>query len=403
MEPKKKIRTQHKQYTDIQRVIADIAEAIANNQSIHDCPQISEFLRQNKFSEEIIDRFCSVEYNMEAHDSLKPYDKQKELTRFLMRLDQEKNNIEKRRKKIRRTFFSISGTAAAVAVIMITLLNPHENLPDTLQTECPVNLILSDGRTIALDDSHDDSRLELIEESGAHIRNIDGTLIVEKDSGTVAENTPNHYTLNVSGGYQYDIILEDKTHVWLNSDSYLRFPASFGADERKVFVEGEAYFEVAEDRNRPFIVETSGQTITVLGTAFNLYAYRDEPVIYTTLVSGSVSVRSATGQVTLSPNQSCGLNRYDNKFSVGKADGNSIAQWRNAEIFVFNDNTLEQVLMKVSRWYNVEIVFDKADAQKFIYKGNLPKYENIEELLENLEITGSMKFAKERNRYVMTR
>lgn len=402
MRSKNNLSEQHRQYSEVRELLRAAAKTIADNGSIVDCTSLVRFLRRNEFSQEMISRLSSVEYNRAIYESMKRYDRESESNRLVVRLDEVRRKAGKRRRRIRHLFASVAGTGVAAAAVIggwfyFSGGTTHEN-----QVHRQISLILSDGRTISLDNPL--NNLDLEEETDAFIRNTDGTLIVEKkDDAAQQMNAPNHYTLDVSEGYQYDIILEDKTHIWLNSDSYLRFPASFGPDERKVFVEGEAYFEVAEDRGRPFIVETSGQTITVLGTAFNLYAYRDEPVIYTTLLSGSVAVRSAAGEVTLVPNQSCGLNRYDNKFSVRDVKAQTVAEWRNAGIFVFDDNTLEQVLMKVSRWYGVEIVFDETDARTFIYRGNLPRYEKVEELLESLEITGSMKFTKEKNRYVMTR
>ena len=374
----------------------EVAQAIADGRTAEDCPPVAGFLRQNKFSKELVSRLSSVEYNQRAYRTMKEHDRETETQRFLERL-REHNRMDILRRRRRRVGLSVASAVAVITVIAaFSLFYPGRDAASGSKTGA-VSLTLADGSTIALDNSRDVP--DFIERPEAMFWNGNGSLTVEKRTEEPGEvQSESYHTLNVSHGYQYDILLEDKTHVWLNSGSSLRFPAVFAGNERKVFVEGEAYFEVAPDSARPFVVETPGQTLTVLGTSFNLYSYRDEPVVYTALLSGSVSVRAGETELVLKPNQISGLNRADSSFSVKNTSAESVSQWRSGA-FVFDDNTLEQVLMKVSRWYGVEITYDKEKARAFIYKGNLPRFDTVEEMLESIEMTGLIKFEKRRSGY----
>ena len=384
----------HSLYNEAHGLVDDVTEAIAGGRAVSECPRVGEFLRNNKFSEEIINNLSSAGYNRRAYDIMRSNDGEQAAARFLDRLDREEKKTARRKR--RRIVYGLTGASAAVILLAIMLSVSTGSTGEPDPTPRQITLTLADGRTIVLDDTN------LIEEAEASIRNDHGSLVVERKAEEISETpSPSLHTLNVSHGCQYDITLEDGTRVWLNSGSSLRFPAVFGEGGRMVFVEGEAYFEVSPDSGRPFRVETYGQTLTVLGTSFNIYSYRDEAVTRTTLLSGSVSIRSGDNEVLLKPNQSSELNRNNSEFSVKTVDAGAVAEWRNG-VFVFDDNTLEQVLMKVSRWYDVEIEYDEDKARAFVYKGNLPRYDSIGEMLESIEMTGSVKFRKSRNGHIMT-
>lgn len=185
-------------------------------------------------------------------------------------------------------------------------------------------------------------------------------------------------TLEVPRGGEYDLVLEDGTRVWLNADSRLKYPVVFPGSERRVMLEGEAYFEVARDTNRPFLVETGVQSLRVLGTAFNVCAYPDEPDIYTTLVHGSVAL-STGGQgheCVLVPGEQAVCHVHNGSFTVGKVDVSQVAAWKKG-LFVFENQNLEQIMLKLARWYNVTVFFRNEAAKTIEFRGNLPKYSNF--------------------------
>lgn len=145
------------------------------------------------------------------------------------------------------------------------------------------------------------------------------------------------------------MILADGTHVWLNADTRLRYPACFNTDERRVYLEGEAYFQVTKDTAHPFRVESEAQVVEVLGTQFNVYAYGHEERTYTTLVEGKVAVTaSASGQhVQLMPGQQASLGRQGGEIVVGEVNIQQVVDWKNG-MFVFDDLSLEAILRKVA-------------------------------------------------------
>ena len=153
------------------------------------------------------------------------------------------------------------------------------------------------------------------------------------------------------------MVLADGTRVMLNAETRLRFPEAFGDGERRVFLEGEAYFEVAKERERPFWVDFREGTVRVLGTQFNVKAYGGEEAV-ATLVHGKVEVARGQEAVVLQPGEQCRIAAGEaHALIVGKADLMSTLAWKNGE-FVFKDASLEQVIDELARWYNVEMMYD---------------------------------------------
>lgn len=165
-------------------------------------------------------------------------------------------------------------------------------------------------------------------------------------------------SLFVPKGGTYQIELEDGSKIWLNADSKLVFPSHFAAEQRKVYLEGEAYFEVSKDKNRPFIVVHKQQEITVLGTAFNLKAYPEDKAVYTTLYEGKVQVfdqHHATKVFLLPGEQSILTSNHD--LEKRKANGQGAKAWREG-VFSFQNTNFEEVIKQVARWYNVDVKFN---------------------------------------------
>ncbi|RZM27777.1 MAG: FecR family protein [Pedobacter sp.] len=190
-------------------------------------------------------------------------------------------------------------------------------------------------------------------------------------------------------GGTYQVVLPDGTHVWLNADSKLDFPSDFSTlKQRIVKLTGEGYFEVAKDQVKPFIVESSGQRVTVLGTHFNVNAYADEAVVRTTLLEGSVNVNGTI----LSPNHQA-INAGNN-IQVKAIDPASAIDWKNGE-FVSDNENLASIMRKVSRWYNVEVVYDSEELKKRTFDGSLSRYDNVSRILKAIEFAGAVKFKVE--------
>ncbi|WP_316788354.1 FecR family protein [Pedobacter frigoris] len=301
---------------------------------------------------------------------------------------------------------------AAAAVLLIAVsagylfMNKPENksVPLTVKTSVikpggnNAVLTLASGKKIVLNDA---ATGELAEESGIIIsKTADGQLVytvTSEYSGKAGVNAFN--TIETPRGGQYQINLPDGTKVWLNAVSSLRFPARFSGNQRKVELSGEGYFEVAHNKKMPFKVKTADQEVEVLGTHFNINSYPDETETMTTLLEGSVSVNSAiAGSAMLKPGQQSLLS--GNNLKVAVADVDAAIAWKNGE-FRFNDEKLESIMHKVSRWYNVEVVYQDDKLRTEPFGGVITRFAKVSELLKMLELTQEVKFKIENNTIVV--
>lgn len=245
-------------------------------------------------------------------------------------------------------------------------------------------LTLANGKKILLTTATNGM---LAEEGGVKItKTADGQLVYTiADEGTKSTGKYNRIETPIGG--QYELQLPDGTRVWLNAASSLKYPASFYAlKERSVELSGEAYFEVAKDKTKPFLVKSKGQEVEVLGTHFDVNAYPDEQSVKTTLIEGSVKLN---GQLTLKPGQQSVLS--DGKFNVKEVNANDAADWKNGE-FVFSNEPLTSILKKAARWYGVEIVYEQNLAKVPTFTGSVSRSENISSVLNMLEETSNVRF-----------
>jgi hypothetical protein len=238
------------------------------------------------------------------------------------------------------------------------------------------------------------------------IKYNDGTLIdgrhPEFISGSSTDKAIPNLTAHTPKGGMYSIVLPDGTRTWLNNVSDLEFPAKFGKNEpRVVKLKGEAYFEVAKDATRPFIVETPGQRTQVLGTHFNISAYPGE-AIKTTLLEGSVRVASLLspprgemsagqrGEVTLKPNQQSTLTT-NNTIEVKQVDASQAIAWKNGR-FAYKNTNVDAVMQQIARWYNVDIAYQSPELKERLLSGTVSRYEHISGILKAISLTGVVNF-----------
>lgn len=194
-------------------------------------------------------------------------------------------------------------------------------------------------------------------------------------------------TISVPKGAYYTIVLEDKTKVWLNANSKLIFPSRFTDVSRKVKIEGEAFFEVSHEPERPFFVEAKGMDIKVLGTEFNVNAYTDR--VRTTLSSGSVQLQSNEEIVRLRPGQYA--QRSAQHLVVGNADLSKELAWKNGEFFFRKDNIVD-IAYELSRWYDLEVKFVGNIDLKKLYSGTISRKSTLAKVLEVLKFGGDFDF-----------
>ena len=200
-------------------------------------------------------------------------------------------------------------------------------------------------------------------QSGVQIsKTKDGLLVYRpdvKDAGKLTASETQMNTFSTPRGGQYQIVLSDGTKVWLNSASSLKYPVVFNGKERRVELTGEAYFEVAKNKERPFKVVANKQTVEVLGTHFNISAYSDENIIKTTLLEGSVKVSGGGKKKLIAPGEQAQFK--DGDIQISEVNVNEVTAWKRG-VFQFRDDDIKDVMKQVSRWYDVDIK----------YEGNLP-------------------------------
>ena len=206
----------------------------------------------------------------------------------------------------------------------------------------------------------------------------------------VIDNALVYNTLSTPRGGEYQVVLPDGTHVWLNSASSLSYPVEFAGNERRVKLTGEAYFEVAKNKDKPFYVNSNKVQVRVLGTHFNISAYNDDDELKATLLEGSVEVSKNNSQSLLKPGQQAVINNGADMIRVSQANINEVMAWKNG-YFIFNDDNVATILKKVSRWYDVDVE-QKGNFEGQHFGGTFYRTKGINELLKNLEKIGKVHF-----------
>lgn len=260
-------------------------------------------------------------------------------------------------------------------------------------------LTLADGSKVVLDDAKEGK----LGKQGM-------ATIIKLDSGRVAYNlnspdaTGNgnalYNTISTPKGGKFTVTLPDGTTVWMNASTTLKFPTSFEGKERRVDLTGEAYFEVATNPERPFIVIAGNSRVKVCGTHFNVMAYPEEMLSRTTLLEGCVEVSPVkvagaiadNSVVTLTPGQQACMDK-GSVIEVVDADPEEVIAWKNG-LFIFKNENIESIMLKISRWYGVDIIYDES-YKSSTFTGKVSRSENVSGVLRMLELTELVTFKVE--------
>lgn len=255
-----------------------------------------------------------------------------------------------------------------------------------------VILTLSNGMTVELDSNQKGIKIDR-----SSIQYLDGKSLAIK-SNAKGNFTQGGLKLSTPIGRQFEIILEDDTRVLLNAASTLSCLQEFEVDKREVNLEGEAFFEVTENKKRPFYVLTSSQEIKVLGTSFAVSAFAEDELVKTTLQSGVVRVNPINQTVTeivLSPGEQATLSK-DNILRKDQVDLSTELSWMEGN-FLFQSEDIMSVMRKLERWYDIEVYYE-GTATTERYSGVIPRYKNVSKVLEMLEKTKTVHFKIEERR-----
>lgn len=342
--------------------------------------------------EHIINEWLSNDGNKELFELIK-----KEILEGSHRLQFNSIDIEKgwaKNKKLlstsfqRKAIYKFSRIAAAVIFILSVgsfLFYIANNKPidkkviaetQIVPGEQKAELVLGDGSVIVLAGEE-----KKIEDHGVQILTTKGVVDYKSDSASVNALAMN--TLRVPVGGEHQLKLSDGTRVWLNSVSQLKYPITFSGKERKVYLKGgEVYFKVKHDPEHPFIISTDkGMEVEVLGTSFSIMAYDDESSILTTLVDGSVRVNISNGKsVTLEPGKQAQFQKSEMNIEVKDVNTDLYTAWVQGR-FVFEQEELESILRKLSRWYDVEIFYENESVRRKRLSADLRKYDDISSFL----------------------
>lgn len=287
----------------------------------------------------------------------------------------------------------------AVAIPMILLFSLYYNKLDRIDRELvkqeqreihpgemKAELILANGQCLVLDARKENS----IESELEGVRILKENRGIRYECEDLEREIPFH-ELRVPRGGEYSITLEDGTEVYFNSETKFRYPVKFGERERKVFLEGEAYFKVKREENRPFSVEMGGNCIEVLGTEFNVRYYPEENKQITTLVSGKVKfISEGNKSLVLSPGEQAVLT-HEGILSCTSVDVTLYTAWKDGN-FVFRKQRLEEVLKTLARWYDVDVFYEDISRKDVEFTGNIERFERFEEIIDLLRMTGDTDF-----------
>lgn len=190
----------------------------------------------------------------------------------------------------------------------------------------------------------------------------------------------------VPKGQVNQIFLADGTRIWINSESKLTLPSVFAPNERVVKLSGEAFFEVAKDKKRPFKVEVNGQQIKVFGTSFNVRAYDSSNKIETTLESGSIQLRVGSQSTMLNPGEQSIFDKTEKQLVVSKVDVTTFSLWKDGR-YEFQNEDLIEVFKVVERWYDVDITYDERTFRGMHFSGVIKRNKDVLHFLELLNLS----------------
>ncbi|MEP1781207.1 FecR domain-containing protein [Reichenbachiella sp.] len=288
----------------------------------------------------------------------------------------------------------VMATAAAVALLLISyrvVYNPDQNHTEVVDQQQEI----VPGKAKAILTLSDGTRQSLNEEQSLETE-IDGTKILSDGKSISYANQAKalaelkYNLLDIAKGGEYFLQLSDGTKVWLNAETTLKYPVQFIGDNRTVELVGEAYFEVAHDKNKPFYVKSDDQTIRVLGTSFNVSSYPNDEDIITTLLEGSVSVSGSNNESVLAPNEQSRMNRISGEIGRRVVEGQEFVLWKSGK-FYFQNKSMVEIMKILERWYDIEVFYDNEAVKNVKLTGGFQRYEDFEKVKMLIETTETVK------------
>jgi len=336
-------------------------------------------------------------------------EKQQTGERIWQRINASRNIQQKR--PIYRKLYLGSAAAAAILLVISVGIGIYKFSPSGVKiatTETKSTTGIPPGGNKAFLTTANGKKIVLNEVKIGALPSSAGIAVVKTAEGTLVYDTSKTRqhsgpaslewnTVATPRGGQYQLVLSDGSRVWLNAASSLRFPAAFPISSREVELTGEAYFEIAKNKAKPFTVKTSGTIVRVLGTHFNVNAYQDGDQIKTTLLEGAVQLQHGDKHAILQPGEQ-GLSSAGG-FVIGKADVEEAMAWKNG-YFIFRDENITSIMKRVARWYDIEVAY-KDDMTDRGFGGTVSRYKDITELLDYMQLTGAIHYKIQGRRVII--
>lgn len=351
--------------------------------------QLSGWRKVSDENERAFQRMISEDFYTIGMEKLEMYDSRVAYGRFLQKKYQQRR---KRRFLINMARVAAVALPFVIALVLYVGLNREEEqmvrpslasniLPGTSKAV----LTLANGQMIPLGKEATDSTIitdgPQISASGSGVTYASGV-----ESESVVYNK-----LEIPRGGEFCLTLSDGTRVWLNSETSIQYPVAFGAKERRVFVQGEAYFEVAKDANKPFTVQFMSSSVTVLGTSFNIRAYPEEKRSQTTLAEGSVRIYSPGSSMLLKPGEQAEVSALSGEMVKQEVEVKNFTSWKDGR-FVFEQQPLEDIMRTLERWYDIRVIFKDEGAKRISLSGNMKRYGDFSQVMKMLQMTGDVRF-----------
>jgi ferric-dicitrate binding protein FerR (iron transport regulator) len=314
---------------------------------------------------------------------------------------------------MQRSVFRRYRWAAAAAILLmlsgIFYLVVDRHPKDIADSDTPMNmsdhdlapggnkatLTLAGGQKIVLDSNANGT---IARQGNATIEKLAGGQLAYQHNNNEKPSTILYNTLETPRGGQYQLKLPDGTGVWLDAASSIRYPVFFGGKERRVTVTGQAYFEVAHNAAKPFIVEAAGAEVRDIGTGFNINAYPEEGAERITLVEGSVRISRQDRQLVLRPDEQARVGEQGFELVEG-ADLEQILAWKNGKFMFGEKADIQTIMRQVARWYDVDVEYQGTVSLHF--GGTISRRDSAAKLLEKLEMTNGVHFKIEGRKIIV--
>lgn len=377
----------------IQHIAQLIHKYRRNELSQNEKAVLEKWLEESEQNRKEFEYLCSSDFVEEWQNQESAFHVEAAFLRF--------QNARRKKQKIRLLRYC-SSLAASILIVLGSswyLWEQHKNnateIPPLSAGTLAARLTLENGEILELQGELQDT----LRYNGTQVH-LSGTHIEYQGQNSTSEGIYN--TLEIPRKGEFKLTLCDGTQVWLNSESKLRYPVSFSSHQRKVYLEGEAYFEVKPDATRPFKVEFGSSQVEVLGTSFNIHSYKNESVSHTTLASGKINVSTAGQQLLLKPGEQAVISSDGKKLEKREVDIQLYTAWKDGR-FVFRKQRLEDILQTVERWYDIKIKFAEDSLKDVTFSGNLERYKDFDQIIHMLEMTGEVSFETEGNRITVIR